>query len=146
MTLDDVKAAKYCMEHDAFAQLLGTEVVELEPGYARTQLKISEEMLNFVKIPHGAVVFAVADQAFAAAANARGQIAVALNVSITFIAAAALNSTLIAEAREIHCGRRTATYHVIVWDDQGNTIASFQGVVYRKEAPITQVVEDSMNQ
>jgi len=138
---DAVRTAKYCMDNDPFARQLGTEVVEIRPGYAKARLKMNDNLLNFVKIPHGAVVFAVADQAFAAAANSRGTVAVALNVSITFLAAACPDATLVAEAEEISCGRRTASYQIRVRDEEGKTIATFQGLVYRKDTPLEKLAK-----
>ena len=134
------QAALHCMEHDPFAQYLGTEIEEIRPGYARASLQIEQRHLNFVKIPHGAVVFAVADQAFAAASNTRGKVSVALNVSISFFAPAAEGSKLIAEAVEKNCGRRTSSYDVTVRDDQGRTLASFQGLAFRLEKNVADVV------
>ena len=141
MTKESVEIARHCMENDPFARLLGTEIVEIRPGYAKTRLKLRDNLLNFVNIPHGAVVFAVADQAFAAASNSRGNVAVALNVSISFLAAASAEATLVAEAEEITCSRRTASYQVMVRDDQGKVIAAFQGLVFRKETPLKELVK-----
>ena len=141
MSRDSVETARHCMEHDPFAQLLGTEIVEIKPGYAKARLRLRDNLLNFVKIPHGAVVFAVADQAFAAASNSRGNVAVALNVSITFLAAASPDATLVAEAEEISCSRRTACYQIMVRDEQGKVIATFQGLVFRKETPLKELVK-----
>jgi len=145
MDNDTLKAVQHCMDGDPFARRLGTQVEEIRPGFARARLKLSPELMNFVGVPHGAVVFAVADQAFAAACNSRGTVAVALNVSISFLAAAAPDATLVAEAEEIHCGSRTSTYHILVKDDQGRLIANFQGLAYRKKTPIAEIVapEDS---
>lgn len=141
MTEESVGTARYCMEHDPFARMLGTEIVEIRPGYAKARLKLRDNLLNFVNIPHGAVVFAVADQAFAAASNSRGNVAVALNVSISFLAAASPEATLVAEAKEITCSRRTASYQVMVRDDQEKVIAAFQGLVFRKETPLSELVK-----
>lgn len=44
-------------------------------------------MLNFHGLPHGGVIFSLADAAFAAACNSYGQAAVTLNVNISFLAA-----------------------------------------------------------
>ena len=141
MSKEPLETARYCMEHDPFARHLGTEIVEIRPGYAKTRLKLNDNLLNFVKIPHGAVVFAVADQAFAAAANSRGNVAVALNVSITFLAAAGPGATLVAEAEEVSCGGRTASYQIMVRDEKGKVIATFQGLVYRKDTPLETLVK-----
>ena len=135
-----VTIARHAMENDPFAQRLGIEIVEIRPGYAKTRLQIEDSLLNFVKIPHGAVVFAVADQAFAAASNSRGRVAVALHVGITFLAAAGPDTALTAEAEEISCGPKVATYQIMVRDDQGNQIASFQGLAFRKKVTLQETL------
>jgi len=58
--------------------------------------------------------------------------AVALNVSITFMKAAT-TGTLWAEAREISKNFKVGAYAVEVKDDTGDLIAQFQGLAYRKK-------------
>ena len=67
------------MEHDPFARFLGIELLELGEGYSRVALTVQDHMLNFHGLPHGGVIFSLADAAFAAACNSHGQVAVALN-------------------------------------------------------------------
>jgi len=40
--------------------------------------------------------------------------------------------TLVAEAHELSLTRKLAVYRVEVTDDSGDTVAAFQGTVYRK--------------
>jgi len=56
---------------------------------------------------------------------------VALNVSITFMKAA-ITGTLWAEAREVSKNFKVGSYVVEVKDDQGDLVATFQGLAYRK--------------
>jgi acyl-CoA thioesterase len=58
-------------------------------------------------------------------------VAVAINASITFMKAAS-TGTLWAEAREISKNFKIGAYSVAVKDDQGDLIAQFQGLAYRK--------------
>ncbi|MDD1669415.1 MAG: hypothetical protein LUO97_06400, partial [Methanomicrobiales archaeon] len=55
-----------------FAHLLGMEIVEAWPGGARVVMDATGKE-NFLGVAHGGAVFALADQAFAAAAN-RGEV------------------------------------------------------------------------
>ena len=96
------------MRRDAFARGVGVRLVEVGPGFARTRLRLGPEHLNGVGVAQGGAVFTLADLAFAAAANSRGAVAVALDVSITFARAALAGTTLEAEAREESLGRRIA--------------------------------------
>lgn len=118
---------------DPFARRLGATVEAIAPGYSRVSLEVTEEMLNFHGMTHGAVVFALSDIAFAAAGNSRGQTAVALNASISFLKATRPGDQLVAEARELHTSGPTALYEIAVTDRRtGELVASSQDMVYRK--------------
>jgi len=93
-------------------------------------------MLNFHGIPHGGAIFSLADAAFAAASNSHGTRAVALEMTVHYLAAAEAGTTLYAEAQEEKLGKRTALYRIRVTDPDGNLIASCQGLVYRRDRPL----------
>jgi acyl-CoA thioesterase len=57
---------------------------------------------------------------------------VAVNASITFMKAAQ-TGTLWAEARELAKNFKIGTYSVEIKDDQGDLVAQFQGLAYRKK-------------
>jgi acyl-CoA thioesterase len=88
--------------------------------------------LNGLGTVHGGAIFTLADFAFAAACNSHGTVAVALNVSITFMKAAT-TGTLWADAREVSKNFKVGSYAVEVKDDQGELVAQFQGLAYRKK-------------
>ena len=121
---------------DAFANWLGATIETIEPGYSRVSLTVSDTMLNFHSMTHGGLVFALGDIAFAAASNAHGQIALALNVAISFLRPTKAGDHLVAEAREVHLGGATALYDIVVTEqNSGQCIAKSQATVYRKRAP-----------
>ena len=91
--------------------------------------------LNGYGTVQGGAIFTLADFAFAAASNSHGTVAVAINVSITFMKAAK-TGTLWAEAREISRNFKLGSYTVEVKDDQGELVALFQGLAYRKSEKI----------
>lgn len=119
---------------DAFADHCGVELLEVEDGYAKTCLKLGERHLNGLKMPHGAVLFALADVAFAAAANHKGIPTVAINVNISYMKAAK-TSIIYAEARELSPEGRIGSYRVAITDETGQTLAVFEGLGYRKFPP-----------
>lgn len=125
------------MREDPFACSLGIELLEVREGYAKAALTIQEHMLNFHGIPHGGVIFSLADAAFAAASNSHGQVAVALNVNINFLAAVSPGARLTAEATEEHLGRRTGLYRLAVTAEDGALVALAHGTVYRKDQPLS---------
>lgn len=122
-------------DDDAFARHCQIELVSVEPGRAVARMMAGAHHLNGYQIVQGGAIFTLADFAFAAASNSHGTIAVAINVSITFIKAAK-PGVLKAEAREIARNPKLGTYSVDVRDEQGELVAQFQGLVYRKNEHI----------
>jgi acyl-CoA thioesterase len=128
---------KRAVSQNQFVKLLGLEAVEVREGYAKVQVKIREEHLNLHSTGHGAVVFGALDEAFQLASNSHGTGAVALTVTINYLRPAKLGDTLIAEASEIDKTRRTGNYKFLVTNQNGEPIAHGQGVVYRKDEPLS---------
>lgn len=120
---------------DPFGRLLGVQVEEVRPGYARVRLPLRAEHHNFHGVAHGGVVFSLADCAFAAASNSHNQRAVAISASIHFLRAPG-PGTLEAECVEEHRGRRLGSYRVEVRDGAGRLVATMQALVHRGEEPV----------
>jgi len=122
-------------KRDRFAELVGIELLEVSKGKAKAMLTIQERHLNTIRTVHGGAIFALADLAFAAASNSYGTVAVGINVSISYVKAVT-GGVLIAEAREVSLNPKLATYTVDVKDEEGDIVAIFQGMVYRKKDPL----------
>ena len=120
------------VRQDPFANALGIELLELREGYAQVAMTLRPDMLNFHGMPHGGAIFALADFAFSAAGNSRGQVGVAMEVTITYLNVAPHGARLIAEAQEEYLGRRTGTYHLTVATEDGQLIASCHALLWRK--------------
>ena len=115
---------------DPFCETLGVELVDIGPGTATTELTVAEDLLNFHGTPHGGAVYSLADAAFAAASNAEGDTALALETNISYLDAVDVGETLTADAERLHESRRTASYDVTVTDEDGDRVATFRGRVY----------------
>lgn len=111
------------------------ELEEVGPGRARVSMVCRPEMANIMGMVHGSAIFALIDEAFQAAVNGHGTVAVALNMNLTFHAAPKMGERLVASTRELRAGRRTATYFIEVTDPKGSLIASCQALAYRKDTP-----------
>jgi acyl-CoA thioesterase len=118
---------------DPFAKLVGIEYQEIRPGYGRTAMTVTPQLLNSHGIPHGGAIFSLADSAFAAASNSHGQVAVALSMTVNFLATAATGTRLMAEAQELRKGHRAGFYQITVKTEAGDLVAVFQAVVHRKK-------------
>jgi acyl-CoA thioesterase len=126
------RGLKERLEQDPFARHLGIQIRELGAGFAKLEMPLRSEMVNFLGAIHGGAIFSLADHAFAAASNSHGTTAVALHLDITYFAVPAPGSILLAEARELHLSRRTAPYRIEINTQQGDLVASCQGIAYRK--------------
>ena len=122
-------------DRDQFAKHAGIELLELEPGRATARMPLKPIHWNGLDMTHGGAIFTLADFVFAAASNSHGTVAVAINASISFLKASN-TGTLTAEAREVARNFKTGTYVVEVKNQDGDLIALFQGMVYRKKDPI----------
>ena len=120
---------------DLFAKHVGIELIEVAPGYAKTEMVIAPHHFNGAKTVHGGAIFTLADFAFAVASNSHGNIAMGINTSVSFVKAVT-GGTLYAEAREQSLNPKLASYTVHITDDDDEMVAIFQGMVYRKKQPI----------
>ncbi|MCD4821758.1 MAG: PaaI family thioesterase [Methanococcoides sp.] len=120
---------------DKFAEYIDVELLEVSEGYAKAKMDIHEHHLNGVGIVQGGAIFTLADFAFAAASNSHGTVAVAINANISFVTSTT-SGTLYAQARENSKNPKIATYTVDITDEEGNTIAIFQGMAYRKKMSV----------
>lgn len=126
----------FLKDRDRLARHLGITLLEVSAGGAVAEVLVESCHLNAVDTAHGGTLFALADYAFAAASNSHGRVAVAINVSISFVKAVAVGARLRATARETSLGPKIATYEVTVTDEAGDAVALFQGMVYRKKDPL----------
>ncbi len=118
---------------EPYPRLLGIEVLEIKPGYARVAMQFEPRMENIFGMLHGGAVFSLLDEAFQLACNARGEVAVAQQVNTYFLAAARPGARLIAEAREVNATRKTALYEVRVFEEADDRqLATAQALAYRK--------------
>ncbi|MEJ2492436.1 MAG: PaaI family thioesterase [Desulfuromonadales bacterium] len=90
---------QFFTSEDKFAQHCGIELLDVQPGWAKTSMKIKPYHINGAKTVHGGAIFTLADFAFAVASNSHGSLAMGINTSVHFVKAAT-KGTLYAEARD----------------------------------------------
>ncbi len=119
------------MQHDLFSRWLGIEVLEIKEGYSKIKMVVRPEMINGLGIVHGGVTFSLADSCFAFACNNRNVLSVALDTSINFIKPVHVGDVLVAEAKELHHGKSTGLYHIIICNQREHVVALFKGTCFR---------------
>jgi acyl-CoA thioesterase len=135
--MDDMKRF---VQKDHFAKHLGVEMLEYGGGKAKARMVLAPHHLNSAGMLHGGAIFSLADAVFSAASNSHGTLSVAINANISFFKAVK-EGTLYAEGSEISLNPRLASYLVEVKDQDGNNIALFQGMVYRKKDTIKDIIK-----
>lgn len=128
---------------DYFSQWLGIIVDEYKVGYCKLHFTIREEMLNGFGIVHGGILFSAGDSAFAFACNSHGRLSVALDVTISFIKAAAVGEVITVIAQEVHAGNKTGFYDITITNGNKETIAIFKGTSYRTSKNVVDTQADS---
>ena len=118
---------------DAFSQWLGIEVLETSTGFCKLKMKVRKEMTNGFDIAHGGIAYSLADSCLAFAANSDGVQSVSIETSISHTKKVMSGDTLIAQAKEINKGGKTALYYIEITNQDNIEIAHFKGTVYRTE-------------
>ena len=94
--MDDITAF---FTNDHFATGCGIELVSAAPGHAIARMQVETRHHNAVGTAQGGAIFTLADFAFAVASNSHGTVALAANVSITYMKAVRAGK-LTAEAKK----------------------------------------------
>jgi len=93
-------------------------------------MKVTQDHTNFVGFTHGGAIFALADCAFAEAANFGDEQAVAVQVSINYLKPSSEGDTLTAEAVRVSDGKTFCLYNVSV-RKEAKVVALFSGLAYK---------------
>ncbi|MCX5813447.1 MAG: PaaI family thioesterase [Proteobacteria bacterium] len=123
------------VREEPLAKLFDIKLKDVEEGYALCEMMYTEKMDNIYGNAHGGALFSLIDEAFEISSNSHENIAVALNMNVTYMKAPKKNAVLTAESKEINRTRRTASYNIVVRDSD-SLIAVCQALVYVKDQEI----------
>jgi len=141
-----VKEAIYsAVAREPFARALGMKLVELKLGYSAVEMMYNPSTMdNIYDRAHGGAIFGLIDEAFEAACQTHGTIAVALNVNVTYVSSPEAGKLLRAEAREVTRTKKTAGYDIKITEKGGQLIATCQALAYRTGKAIPFLKTDGM--
>lgn len=128
-------AASMLAGDTATRDTLGITVEEMDRGYARVAMTVTEAMLNSAKLCHGGIIFALADSAVGFAGCSHGPQALSQNASITWLRTAHKGDRLTAVARDIAWQGRTGLLDVVVTNQDGDQVALFRAQMRRMKEP-----------
>jgi acyl-CoA thioesterase len=129
--LDAWEIVKKMLDQDEMSKWLGIELIIVEPGHAKISMTVRKDMVNGFGIAHGGITYSLADSALAFAANGHGRVAVSTNTSISHFKSVKVDDKLTAVASELNLGENMAYYRVDVLNQDDETVAGFDGSVYR---------------
>ncbi|SCC30267.1 acyl-CoA thioesterase [Pseudarthrobacter enclensis] len=113
---------------------LGIVVTQAAQGAAVAQLVVTEHMTNGIGVAQGGFVFALADQAFACAANSVAQRVATADASISFVAPAHPGDELEAVATVSYSDQKRVVVDVVVRSED-RVVALFKGTARRFRGP-----------
>ena len=92
------KALYDAVQKEPFAQAMKMQLVELELGYSAVEMVYDPKAMNNIyERAHGGAIFGLIDEAFEAACQTDGTVAVALNVNVTYVSSPQAGMRLRAE-------------------------------------------------
>ena len=111
--IDLEKFRVYFNRRDAFSVSSGMQLTELREGYAKAELTIDEDSMNYMGTMHGGLLYTMADVAAGTAVVYLGQQCVTLSANTDYYRSASAGK-VIAEARVISAGKTVCRCEVEV--------------------------------
>jgi acyl-CoA thioesterase len=128
-----IEIIKRNIENEPYARIFGIKVDELSHGHSVVSMRVKKDYNNIFEITHGGAVFSLLDVSFGAASNSYGNVAVALNINISYVKPAKEDDTLTAIADEVARSSKTASFFITVKNQLDETIAVAQTLAYLKK-------------
>lgn len=130
MTARAVDAAAFMQRQAGYLPgELGIEILEIKPGFVRSRLPISKQLMAPNGYLHAASVIALADTSagYGCIASlpegARGFTTIELKTNFL---GTATDGAIDCEARAVHLGKTTQVWDAVVTDGKGKTLALFR--------------------
>lgn len=130
LTAEEVGAA-LCQIDRVLIDHLGYVDIVVRLQEAEVSLVVESEMVNSRGICHGGLVYALADHALAYAALSTNQGMVTLSAHVIYHRPAPLGTKLTARAKVVVTNGRVVSGEAHITTEDGELIASVQGVHYR---------------
>jgi acyl-CoA thioesterase len=131
------KAIYKAVENEPYAKNLGLKLVELELGYSKVEMDYRPDAMdNIYQRAHGGAIYSLIDEAFETSCQTHGDIAVALNVNVSYISSPEPGARLCAISKESSKSKKIAHYDICVTDENGNVIATCKCIAFRTGKPI----------
>lgn len=112
------------IEKNPFCLEMGMELLEVEEGYARGRMPLSEKSLNMYGGMHGGCSFALADSVAGICACTYGNYVTTVNSNMNYLLPVQRTEYVYGEARVIRHGKRVGVYEVKLMNDDGDVLCT----------------------
>jgi acyl-CoA thioesterase len=116
--------------HDKLISLFDMKIREVGPGKAIVSMNVREDHVNSAQVCHGGTVFSLADVAFALACNSHGPLALAIDMSISYLRPVSVGELITATCIEKHRSRRLGSYHIEVTNASKQIVALLKATAF----------------
>lgn len=105
-------------------------MVDVDDGWAKAELELHPDSLNVWHVPHGGVLFSLADMVTGTAAfTTRLEPCLTVQSNIDFLAAAAPSGRITAVGKVLRSGRRLCFCEAEITDEAGTLLAKASAVL-----------------
>ena len=123
---------KSYLKGDKLAALIGAQIMEIKPGYARALYEVKENHLNAGGVCQGGALFTLADFVFAAVTNSQKKLTFTVSSTITFHKSAKAGDILEAIGNLTYSHHKLPCCEVKVFNQNNELLATFSGIGYTK--------------
>lgn len=110
------------MRKNSYMQELQMEILEIERGYVKGRLQVTDKVLNPYGSVHGGCLYSLADITAGLAACTYGVYSSTIDGNMEYILPAIDTEYIICEAKEIRQGMHVSQYEACLYDDKGQLV------------------------
>ncbi|MEE1114194.1 MAG: PaaI family thioesterase [Eubacterium sp.] len=145
MTIDKAAYLRKCLNYrnsqNRFGNLIGIVTTEIDDGYAKGYIDVTEKLRNPIGSVHGGCLYSLADSIGGAASASHGYITPTVSGDMHFLSPALNCKRVWAEARELKHGKKMSTFDVRLTDENSRILATAIFTYYNIGIPLENVFE-----
>lgn len=108
--------------HNSYMQELKIEILEIERGYVKSRMRVTDRVLNPYGSVHGGCLYSLADITAGLAACTYGVYSSTINGNMEYVIPAIDTEYILCEAKEIRQGMHVSQYETFLYDDKGELV------------------------
>ena len=122
------------------------KIQEVRAGKAVVHMVVGEHHINSAQVCHGGTIFSLADVAFALACNSHGFLALAIDMSISFLRPVSVGELITASCIEKHRSRKLGSYHIEVTNTSNQLVALLKATAFVTDQTLEDTTDFSSRQ